>query len=147
MLQAFSTPRNARISLAFLTAAVVSMAAAVPLGVDDSLPGALLGVIAVLAAILAFAHPWRDEGPFRFLLWGSLAAVVPCGILAGFFESLQDTMSAGPAWQVIVHVLNVVFFGLAMFIFPPAMLVGLVGSLAVARRARKNRRGQANFDA
>ncbi len=126
LLEAMSTARNQIVTLVLLAASCAFAIAAAVVGVSDNPPGILLGFFAALALVSAVAHRWRTEKAFRGLFFSSFLFVV----LAEIFEGLQRVSS----------VLAEVGFVAAVLLFPAALLIGLVGWIAIGIR---NRRPQA----
>ena len=76
MIDAFSTPHNRSKTIIFLVICGLSAIASVVVGIEDNLPGILLALLAAIAFILAFAHPWRSARKFVFLLLASVLGIV-----------------------------------------------------------------------
>jgi hypothetical protein len=139
MLQAFATSHNRRVSLVFLAVAVGFLIAAAIAGINDNLPGIGLAMLASLSALLALVHPWRSEPPFRHLLWGSLAALVPCGILEGLLETVAGSLHPGSVLQMALQTVAVGLFFVVLFVLPPAFLVGFFGTAVMHFRGHRSR--------
>lgn len=139
MLQAFAPSHNRRVSLVFLALAVAFLIAATIVGINDNLPGIGLAMLASLAALLALVHPWRSEPPFRHLLWGSLAALVPCGVLAGLLETVARSLHPASALQIVMQTLSVGLFFVMLFVLPPAFLIGFFGTVVMHVQGHRGR--------
>jgi hypothetical protein len=133
MLEAFSTPHNRTMTVVFLAACAASAIAAVAVTVSDNPPGLLLAFLAAAAFILAFAHPWRTARPFRLLFYGSVLGVVFFAVLHNVFEAMP---TAG-GLHSLLQAVSVAAFFLAVFLFPPAFLIGTAGWVAMGIRNRR----------
>jgi uncharacterized membrane protein len=138
MLAAFSTSRNSRKTLVLLAVCGLSATAAVMVGIDDNLPGILLALLAAIAFVLAFAHPWRTVRKFMILLLASVLGFVLFVIL----NIISDTITQNPAASLAVKTLLQSSFMEALnliiaMICPAAFLVGAIGSIVMFIRSRR----------
>ena len=76
MIDALSTLHNRTRTIILLVICGLSAIASTFIGIDDNPPGGLLALLATVALILAFAHPWRTARKFMFLLLASVLGIV-----------------------------------------------------------------------
>ena len=93
MIDAFSTPRNRIKTLILLVVCGLSATVAVVVGIDDNLPGVMLALLAAIAFVLAFTHPWRTTRKFMFLLLASVLGFVLFIIMNIIFDSIAQNPS------------------------------------------------------
>jgi hypothetical protein len=135
---AFSTRRNRILTLILLSLCVLSVIASVVVGIDDNPPGALLALLAALAFVLAFAHPWRTARKFLFLLLAAVLGFVLFFIVSIVSDSIVQNPASSPAllnWidSPANEALSIMFAMLC----PAAFLVGAVGALLMFIRSRR----------
>jgi biotin transporter BioY len=138
MIDAFSTSRNRIKTLVFLVFCGLSATASVVVGIDDNPPGGLLALLAAVALILAFAHPWRTARKFMFLLLASILGIVLFIVLDIISNSNFQNPTISEAIQNLIQnpvyeALNLIF----AMIIPSAFIVGVVGSIALFIRNRR----------
>ena len=131
MINALSTHHNRKLSLIFLAACCISAIAAAVIGIEDNAPGILCAFIATVALVLAFVHPWRTTKQFSLLLLGAVLCFVISGVLHNVFHGIAGSMESTQILQKILKGLGVTAFYLALLICPPAVMVGLAGSVAM----------------
>ena len=134
MIKALSTQHNRKISVVFLVICCVSGIASGVIGIEDNVPGILCAFIATAALILAFAHPWRTAKQFSLLLLGAVLCFVIFGVLHNVFHGVAGNMENMQVLSKLLEGLGVATFLLSVLICPPAVIVGLVGSLAMLVR-------------
>jgi hypothetical protein len=136
MIDALST-RNRIKTLILLGISCFSAIASVIVGIDDNPPGALLALLAAMAFILAFCHPWRTTRKFMLLL---LAAVLGFVLLV-IVSILSDSIVQNPASPAVlqnmiqgpvIEVLTIIF----VMLCAAAFIVGVVGSVGMLIRSR-----------
>ena len=138
MIDAFSTPGNRVKTLVLLVVCGLSATAAVVVGIDDNPPGILLALLAAIAFVLAFAHPWRTVRNFMFLLLASVLGFVLFIIL----NIISDSIAQNPTTSIAVKNLIQSSFMESLnliiaMICPAAFIVGAVGSVALFIRSRR----------
>ena len=131
MIAAVSTPRNRTLSSVFLVLSCVLAAVAILVGIDDNPPGIFLAFGAAAALILAFIHPWRTTKQFVRFLIAAIVAFVLLAVLHNVFYGLADMAENQKALQIVLQVLSVATFLIAVLICPPAIAIGVVGSIAL----------------
>jgi cytochrome b561 len=138
MLEALSTPHNRTVTFILLAACCVSAIAAVSVGIADNPPGLLLALVAASAFVLAWVHPWRTARKFRYLFYGSFLGLVGFAILAAVVDVyVGKWVSANaPALRGPLEGFGTVAFVVALSLFPPAFVIGLVGWIVMAKRNR-----------
>ena len=134
MINALSTHHNRMLSAAFLAVSCISAIAAGVIGIEDNAPGILCAFIAAVALVLAFVHPWRSAKQFGLLLLGAVLCFVISGVLHNVFHGIAGNMGSAQVSRKMLEGLGVAAFLLAVLICPPAVMVGLVGSLAMLVR-------------
>jgi hypothetical protein len=138
MFDAFSTLSNKNKTIVFLVICVLSAIGSVIVGIDENPPGILLAFLAAIAFILAFAHPWRTVRKFVFLLLASILGIVLFIVLDIILNStIQNPTTSGAIQNLIespaYEALNLVF----AILIPSAFIVGVVGSIAMFIRNRR----------
>jgi hypothetical protein len=137
MIDALSTPRNRIWTLILLVICGLSAIAAAVVGIDDNPPGILLAYLAATAFVLAFVHPWRTSRQFRRLLYASVLGVALFFILDNVFAAVGYNSATAGALQNLLQGLADAAFFLAALILPAAFFVGVVGSVAMFIRSRR----------
>ena len=137
MIEAFSTPRNSTKTLGLLVVCCLSAIASAVIGIDDNPPGILLALLAAIAFVLAFTHPWRRARKFMLLFLAAVLGFVLFIILNIVSDSIvQNPATSGSLQNLIqspaIDALNLI---LAM-ICTAAFIVGIVGSVAMFIRSR-----------
>ena len=138
MIGAFSTPRNRIKTLVLLVVCGLSAIASVVVGIDDNPPGILLALLAAIAFVLAFAHPWRTARKLMFLLVASVLGFVLFIILNIISDSIAQNPATSGALQNLIQspAINALNLIIAM-ISPAAFIVGAIGSVAMFIRSRR----------
>ena len=131
MFNALSTPCNRILTSVFMAICAVSAIGAIVVGVSDNPPGIVLAFAAATAFILAFVHPWRTTKQFKLFLLASILSFVVFVILHNVFESTARAMEGMSTLQTVLQGLDVITFLLAVLIFPPAILIGALGSIVM----------------
>ena len=111
--------------------------AAALVGIDDNLPGILLALLAAIALVLAFVHPWRTSRQFRRLLYASALGFVIFGVLSNVFEAIALKIGSTGPMQDLLNGAGAVFFLMAILICPAGLLVGAVGAVVMSIRNRR----------
>jgi len=138
MIEALSTPPNRIKTLILVVICSLFTITAVSLGIDDNPPGILLALLAAIAFVLAFVHPWRTSRKFIILLLASVIGFVLFVVL----NILLDTVAQNPSTSAEIRALvqsptsNALFVILAM-LFAAALLVGSIGSVVMFIRSRQ----------
>jgi hypothetical protein len=140
MIDAFSTPGNRIKALILLVVCGLSAIASVVVGIDDNPPGILLALFAAIAFVLAFTHPWRTARKFLLLLLASVVGFVIFMILNILSDSIVQNPASSVTLQNLIQsplneALNIIF----AMICSAAFIVGLVGSLVMFIRGRRQR--------
>ncbi len=138
MGEAFSTQRNRIKTLTFLAICGLFAITSSVLGIDDNPPGVLLALLAAVAFILAFAHPWQTARKFLFLLLASVLGFVFFIILNIISDSIVQNPASPSALQNLIQspaneTLSLIFTMLCS----AAFIVGAVGSVAMFIRGRR----------
>ena len=131
MINALSTHHNRMLSAVFLAVSCISAIAAGVIGIEDNAPGILCAFIAAVALVLAFVHPWRSAKQFGLLMLGAVLCFVISGVLHNVFHGIAGSMESAQVSRKMLEGLGVAAFLLAVLICPPAVMVGLVGSVAM----------------
>jgi len=137
MIDAFSTPRNRIKTLILLVVWCLSAIASAVIGIDDNPPGVLLALLAAIALILAFVHPWRTVSKFMFLLLASVLGFVLFIIQDIISNSIAQSPTTSGALQNLIQstaidVLNLILSMICL----AAFIVGAIGSVAMFIRSR-----------
>jgi uncharacterized membrane protein (UPF0136 family) len=138
MTSALSTPHDRKITLIFLAICGLLAIAAVIVGIDDNPPGILLAYLAATAFVLAFVHPWRTARKFMLFLLASVLGFVLFVILNITLDTVaQDPANTGTLQDLLespaIEALSIII----ALICPAALIVGVVGSVAMFIRGRR----------
>jgi uncharacterized membrane protein (UPF0136 family) len=141
MVDALSTSRNRISTLILLLICGLLTIAASSLGVDDNPSGILMAFLAATAFVLAFAYPWRTARKFMFLLLASVLGFVLFIILNIIGDTIAQNPATSGALKNLIqspayHVLNLIF----AMICPAAFIVGVVGSIIMFIRSRRQKK-------
>lgn len=134
MIKALSTHHNRKISLIFLAACCILAIGAGLIGIDDNAAGIFCAFGAAAALVLAFVHPWRTAKQFSLLLLGAALCFVIFAVLHNVLHGIAGSMESTLILQKLLEGLGVAAFLLALLICPPAVIVGLVGSVTMLVR-------------
>ena len=128
VLKAFAASQQRRTTLIFLAVFCLAAIGALVIGLDGNTPANVLALVASVALVLVFVHPWRRVREFKYLFYAS-------GLGFAVFVILHNLFDA--PLQAIFQVLSVVAFLAAIFVCPPALIIGLGGVLIVVFRGRE----------
>ncbi len=137
MLKAFATPQHRRVTLMFLAIFCLAVIATLVIGLDGNTPALVLAFVAATALVLAFVHPWRRARKFIYLLCASVLGFVVFVVLHNLFDAGADVAASVQPLPAIFQVLAVVAFLAAIFVCPPAFVIGLGGALIMFFKGRK----------
>ncbi len=126
MFEAFSKTHWRRTTL-FLVICAVLAAAAGTVGISDNALGGALALLAGVALVLAFVHPWRTARRFLLLSGASVLAFVVCVLLVNVLESAG--VNAGGVGDL--------FFYMAMFLCPAGLVLGIIGAVVTLVLSRR----------
>ena len=141
MLKAFVAPRHRHVTLILLAVFSFAAIATLAIGLDGNAPANVLALVAATALVLAFVHPWRRAREFKYLFYASGLGFAVFVILHGLFEvAAGATASVGPL-HAMFQVLGVVAFLAAVYMCPPALVIGLGGALIMFFRGRRSTSG------
>ena len=136
MLKAFATPQHRRVTLILLAVFCLAAIAALAIGLDDNVPALVLGFAAATALVLAFVHPWRRVWEFKYLLYASGLGFAVFVVLHNLFDASAKATARLWPLSAILQGLDVVAFLAAVFVCPPAFVIGLGGALIMFFRGR-----------
>lgn len=96
----------------------------------------MLAWVAATALVLAFTHPWRRAREFKYLLYGSVLGFAVFVVLHNLLEA--GAVATASVWLLpaMLQGLGVVAFLAAVFVCPPAFVIGLGGVLILFFRGR-----------
>ena len=134
MINALATHHNRKLSVVFLAICFASASAAGVIGIDDNAPGILCAFVASAALVLAFVHPWRAPKQYGLLLLGAVLCFVVAGVLHNVFHGVAGNMDNTQVLAKVMEGLGVATFLLSVLVCPPAVIVGLVGSVTMIIR-------------
>jgi hypothetical protein len=123
--------------IGFVVGAVVALAAALAVGINDNLPGIALLYVASVSLVLAVAHRWRRVKPFVWLLVGSLVLFPVAAVLHNAFYALGELVDGVRVLKSVLDAFHVTFFLTAILLSPAGVAVGAVGSLVTWSRTHK----------
>ncbi len=92
------------------------------------------------ALVVAFAHPWRRAREFMYLVIASGLGFVVFVVLHNLFHAGAGAMASVGPLHAVLQVLSVVAFLAAVFVCPPALVIGLGGMLIMFFAGRKGGR-------
>jgi uncharacterized membrane protein (UPF0136 family) len=140
MIDAFSTRSNRiKTFVLFVVCGLLAIASAV-VGINDNPPGVLLALLAAIAFILAFSHPWRTARKFLFLLLASVLGF----ILFMFLSIISDSIVQNPASSIALQNLiqspaNEALGIILAMVCSAAFIVGVIGSAVMYIRSRSHK--------
>ena len=138
MIEAFSTPANPTRTLILLAACALLAIAAVVIGIDDNPPGGALALLAAIAFVLAFAHPWRRTRNFLFLFLASILGFILFIIQDILTNSILQSPTASEGLQNLLQGTAVEIVSLVLaLIFVAAFFVGAIGPVVLFIRNRR----------
>ena len=116
-------------TIRLLAISVILLILSLIIGISDNLPGIIVCYSGMIVFVLTFTHHWRNAKPYLLLLISSLIGFLAFAVLHNVFYGIQK--AAGDIFIItpLLEILHVVFFLLALFLFPPGVLVGLMGSI------------------
>lgn len=103
-------------------------------GISDNPPGILLALLAAIAFVLAFVHPWKDARQFRCLLYTSALGFILSVLLNNVFAAIAHHSATTGVLRYLFQGLAVVTFFLATMICPAAFIVSVVGLIVLLLR-------------
>ena len=139
MIEAFATARNRTVALVFLAVGCLAAVAAAIVGISDNPPGILLALLAAVAGVLVFVHPWRRARQFVLLFYAAGLGFAVFAVVHNVAEVVAGKVTWAPL-HLLLQALNVGAFLLAILVCPPALVVGVVGALVMLVRSRLRRR-------
>ena len=137
MLKAFAAPQNRRVTLIFLAVFCLAAIAALAVGLDGNTIANALALAAAFALVLAFVHPLRSAREFSYLYCASVFGFVVFVVLHNLFDAAAGATENVWVLPAILQFLSVVTFLAAIFVCPPALVIGLGGALIMFFRGRK----------
>lgn len=140
MIEAFSTRNNKFKSLILIVICGLSAAAAAAAGINDNLVGVLLALLAAVAFVLAFAHPWRITRKFLFLLLASVLGFILFIVVNILVDSFSQNPTSSPVLLNLMQspagdAVSLVF----LMLCAAAFIVGAVGSILFFIRGRRQK--------
>ncbi len=138
MVDAFSTLGNKNKTVILLVVCGILTIVSAVIGIDDNPPGFLLALLAAVAFVLAFVHPWRTVRKFMFLLLESVVGFVLFVILSITLDSVTQNPTTSSAIQNLiesptVNVINIIIIMLCA----AAFVVGAIGAVVMFIRSRR----------
>ena len=128
--------RNRRVTYTLATACVVSLAAALAVGIEDNLPGISLLYFSGILLTLAFVHHWRSTKKFLVLAGFSAIGFVLFVALHNFTHAGADLAADVAVVTRLLQAISVVSFFLALIVCPAAFVVGLAGAVVMFNKAK-----------
>jgi uncharacterized membrane protein (UPF0136 family) len=137
MIDVFSTRSNRIKTFVLLVVCGLLAIASAVVGINDNPPGVLLALLAAIAFILAFTHPWRTARKFMFLLLASVLGF----ILFMFLSIISDSIVQNPASSIALQNLiqspaNEAMDMIFAMVCSAAFIVGVIGSVVMYIRSR-----------
>lgn len=140
MLKACAAPQHRRMTLIYLAVFCLAAIAVLAIGLDGNTPANVLALVAAIALVVAFVHPWRRAREFMYLVFASGLGFVVFVVLHNLFDAGAGAMASLGPLHAILQVLSVVAFLAAVFVCPPALVIGLGGMLIMFFAGRKGGR-------
>lgn len=140
MLKACAAPQHRRMTLIYLAVFCLAAIAVLAIGLDGNTPANVLALVAAIALVVAFVHPWRRAREFMYLVFASGLGFVVFVVLHNLFDAGAGAMASLGPLHAILQVLSVVAFLAAVFVCPPALVIGLGGMLIMFFAGRKSGR-------
>lgn len=137
MLKDFAAPQHRRVTLIFLAVFCVATIAALAVGLDGNTIANVLALAAAFALVLAFVHPWRSAREFMYLYCASVFGFIVFAVLHNLFAAAAGATENVWVLPAILQFLSVLTFLAAIFVCPPALVIGLGGALIVWFAGRK----------
>jgi hypothetical protein len=134
-----STRFSVRTMFGFLAAGAVALAGAMVAGIDGNPLGLGLLYLAAVLLVVAIVHHWRRPRRFFWLFLGSLIGFPVFAILHNAFYAFGELSKDLPVLPWIFEGLHVAGFLIAIVVCPAGALVGLIGFIITAVRARRAR--------
>lgn len=137
MLKAFVESQR-HVTVSFMLVSCVAAIAAIAIGLDGNKPALLLAFTAATSLVLALVHPWRTAREFRYLLYASALGFAVLVMVHNLSEAAAT--AAANVWPLhaILQGLSEIAFLAALFVCPPALVIGLAGALITFLSARKS---------
>jgi len=138
MIEALSTPHNRIGTLILVTICGLFAITAASIGIDDNPPGILLALLAAIAFVLAFVHPWRTSRKFMFLLLAAVIVIVLFIVLNIIIDSVAQNPTTSVAIQALIQspTTDALIVIIAM-LCAAALIVGAIGSVVMFIRSRR----------
>lgn len=129
--------KHRKITTILLMISALLLATALIVGISDNLPGIILCYLSMAGFIMMFVHYWRRAKSFLNLLLLGVISLFVFGILHNLMYALQE-MAAGTVVLVnLISFVGVVSFLIALFLCPPAIVIGILGSIVCYFKQRK----------
>jgi hypothetical protein len=120
---------NKKKTYVFITLSIISIAAALIIGIDDNPPGIILCFIGGLFLILAFTYNWNKVKPYLILAIASLLGFIISVLLHNFLSVTGE--------GTFLEIIGAFFFLTVIFLCPAGAFIGIVGSLIQAYKKMK----------
>lgn len=121
--------RNKRVTYILATACIVSLAAALVVGISDNLPGISLLYFSGILLILTFVHHWRSTKKFLVLAGFAAIGLILFVALHNFAHGGAELAADIFVLEQLLHGISIVSFFLALIVCPAAFVVGLAGAV------------------
>lgn len=131
-------PSHRRETLVFLAASSLVTAAALAVGLDGNPLANALAFVAAATLVLAFVHPWARAREFNYLSYAAGLGFAVFVILHNLLEVGAEASASGGPMHAILQALSAVTFFAAVFLCPPAFVIG--GSVVMFVRGRRDGR-------
>ena len=130
--------RNRKTTLILAAIFCALVLAAILVGVSDNIPGIVLCYLAASIPVIALTHIWRELKKFLILLGASIGGFFVFVLLHNGFYALGIVANHITVVRHLAEAFSVASFCIAVFLCPPAFLVGAVGSIVLTiKRQRK----------
>lgn len=134
MLKLFAEPEHRQVTIAFGVAFLVTATAALVIGLDGNAVSNLLAIVSANALVLAVVHPWRRLRYFRYLLLASLVGFAGFALLHNLLEMAAASVSG--LFSSFLQLLSGFAFFTALYLCPPALIIGVIGMTLLFLRDR-----------
>ena len=130
----------------FLSFGILSFVIAFMVGISGNIPGLLLCYLGFFALLLAWTHRWRSVKKFLILIAVSVIGFPITVTLHNLFYALAEMAGEIVIITHLMNALSVVSFIVAVLVCPPALVLGVVGSIVMLFVKRKSYLAAADND-
>ena len=116
-------------TIIYLSLSILSLAAALIVTVDDNPPGIILAFVSGFLFVLALSYNFEKVNSYILLIIGSIVGFILSVIFHNLFEALGN--------GTILEVVGAFFFIVALFLCPPGLIIGIIGTIIKSIKGKK----------